>query len=186
MRQVTGTNTGYALDTQGMLIAGDIMETAVETVGPDDDVATVLTRLARADFNGFPVVDETETGEAELVGIITQGDLVDLFQPSDRTLWIPVGLPPFLESLTYAVDLSWDELDVGIDLIRNAGKPVSAVMTTDVVTVAPDADLDHVLDLLCDERDINRLPVIEDGAVVGIIARQDVLRTLRDERREET
>jgi CBS domain-containing protein len=46
-----------------------------------------------------------------------------------------------------------------------------------------------VLDLLCDERDINRLPVVEvgddssGGTVVGIIARQDVLRTLRDERR---
>ncbi|WP_136716173.1 CBS domain-containing protein [Halorientalis salina] len=166
-----------------MLTAADIMQTEVETVSPDDDVAAVLTRLARAEFNGYPVVED-----GELVGIVTQGDLVDLFQPSDRTLWIPVGLPPFLESLTYAIDLSWDELDVGIDMARNAGKPVRNVMTSDVVTVAPDDDLDHVLDLLCDERDINRLPVVEvgddssGGTVVGIIARQDVLRALRDER----
>lgn len=161
-----------------MLTARDIMETEVETVSPDDDVADVLTRLARAEFNGFPVVED-----GELVGIVTQGDLVDLFQPSDRTLWIPVGLPPFLESLTYAIDLSWDELDVGIDMVRNAGKPISSVMTTDVVTVGPDDDIDHVLDLLCDERDINRLPVIDDGKLVGIIARQDVLEAFRDERR---
>ena len=160
--------------------ARDLMTTPVETVSPDDDVADVLTRLARADFNGYPVVDEND----RLVGIVTQGDLVDLFQPSDRTLWIPVGFPPFLESLEYAIDLSWDKLDVGVDLVRNAGRPIREVMTEDVVTVAPDDDFDTVLDILADdERDINRLPVVEaDGSVVGIIARQDVLQALRDER----
>ncbi|RBI61554.1 CBS domain-containing protein [halophilic archaeon] len=169
--------------------ARDLMTTDVETVSPDDDISEVLTRLARAEFNGFPVVED-----GDLVGIVTQSDLVDLFQPSDRTLWIPIGFPPFLESLEYAIDLSWDELDTGIDLVKNAGKPVRTVMTEDVVTVEPDDDLDHILDLLADdERDINRLPVVEpaergsanrsNGDLVGIIARQDVLRTVRDERR---
>jgi CBS domain-containing protein len=159
--------------------ARDIMTRDVETVSPDDDVGKVLTRLARADFNGFPV-----TEDGIVVGIVTQGDLVDLFQPSDRTLWVPVGFPPFLESLTYAVDLSWDELDVGLDLARNAGRPVSEVMTEDVVTVGSKASLDEVLDLLADDsRDINRLPVVDEaGALIGIIARQDLLRALREER----
>jgi len=171
------------------ITARDLMTTDVETVTPDDDISEVLTRLARADFNGFPVVEEDGT----LVGIVTQTDLVRLFQPSDRTLWIPIGFPPFLESLEYAIDLSWNELDTGIDLARNAGKPVSTAMTEDVVTVEPDDDLDHILDLLVDdERDINRLPVVQpgtagDGAgrLVGIIARQDVLGVIRDERRSD-
>jgi CBS domain-containing protein len=56
-------------------------------------------------------------------------------------------------------------------------------MAEDVVTVAPDDDLDRVLALLADEsRDINRLPVIDEDRLVGIIAREDLLRTLRDER----
>jgi CBS domain-containing protein len=162
-----------------MVTARDIMTRDVETVSPDDDVSEVLTRLARADFNGFPV-----TEDGLVVGIVTQGDLVDLFQPSDRTLWIPVGFPPFLESLTYAIDLSWDEFDVGLDLARNAGRPIEAVMTTDVVTVGPKADIDEMLSLLADdERDINRLPVVDEaGALLGIVARQDLLRALRDER----
>lgn len=179
-----------------MLTARDIMTEDVETVQSEDDVASVLTRLARANFDGYPVVDE----RAQIVGIVTMTDLVDLFQPSDRTLWIPVGFPPFLESLTYAVDLSWDELDVGIDLVRAAGKPISEVMTQDVVTVAPDTPLEEVITLLADEeRDINRLPVVVDAAprddsdrqrndgsgqadrvLVGIVTRQDVLRALRD------
>ena len=151
----------------------------VETASPDGDVGEVLTRLARAGFNGFPI-----TEDGLVVGIVTQGDLVDLFQPSDRTLWIPVGFPPFLESLTYAVDLSWDELDVGMDMARNAGRPIREVMTGNVVTVGPKAGVDEMLALLADEeRDINRLPVTDEaGALLGIVAREDLLRALRDER----
>jgi CBS-domain-containing membrane protein len=159
--------------------ARDIMTHDVETASPDDDVGEMLTRLARAEFNGFPI-----TEDGLVVGIVTQGDLVDLFQPSDRTLWIPVGFPPFLESLTYAVDLSWDELDVGMDMARNAGRPIREVMTENVVTVGPKADIDGMLALLADEeRDINRLPVTDEaGALLGIVAREDLLRALRDER----
>lgn len=161
------------------MLARDIMTRDVETVDADDDVAAVLGRLARAEFGGFPV-----TEEGMVVGVVTEGDLVDLFEPADRTLWIPVGFPPFLESLTYAVDLSWDELELGIDLARNAGRPISEVMTTDLVTVGPEATLDEVLALLADdERDINRLPVVDEaGAILGIIARQDLLRALKAER----
>ncbi|SDM48294.1 CBS domain-containing protein [Halogranum gelatinilyticum] len=160
--------------------ARDIMKTEVETVSPDDDVSDVLGRLAKAQFNGFPVLDD----DGGVVGIVTQQDLVGLFQTKDRTLWIPIGFPPFMETLTYAVDVSWKDLDMGVDVLKNAGRPISEVMTTDVVTVAPDDDFDRILDLLADdERDINRLPVVDDGQLVGIIARQDVLRALRDERR---
>lgn len=161
------------------LLARDIMTTPVETVSPDDEVSDVLTRLAQAHFNGFPVVDD----ENHVVGIVTQGDLVHIFQPSNRTLWIPIGLPPFLESQTYGFDLSWKDVDVNIDLAKNARKPIKDVMTEDVVTVAPDDDLTTILDLVTDtERDINRLPVVEDDVLVGIITRDDILAALRGER----
>lgn len=152
------------------------MTSDVETVAPEDELSDVLTRLARADFSGFPVVDDHGT----VVGIVTEQDLVDIFQPSDRTLWIPVGFPPFVDVLTYGVDLSWDDFDVGVDLVRNAGKPVSSVMSTDVETVDRETSLVEIVSLLGDpDRDINRLPVVDDGTLFGIITRQDVLRALR-------
>jgi predicted transcriptional regulator len=159
-----------------MVTARDIMTSPVETVAPDDDVSEVLTRLAKADFSGFPVVED-----GTVVGIVTETDLVDLFQPADRTLWIPIGFPPFIETMTYGVDLSWSDLDVGIDLVKNAGKPVRKVMVADVVTVSPDDSVDTVVGFLADpERDINRLPVVDHGDLVGIITREDVLRTLSE------
>jgi len=161
------------------LTARDLMETDVATASPDDEVAEVLTRLARADFDALPVV----TDENRVVGIVTRTDLVDIFQPSDRVFWLPIGLPPFTEVVDYAFDLSWDDLDVEVDLARRADDPISSVMTENVITVTPEDDLDHVLALLADEEiDINHLPVTDGGKLVGIVARQDVLAALRDER----
>ncbi|WP_435101022.1 CBS domain-containing protein [Halarchaeum sp. P4] len=160
------------------LTARDLMTTDVETVSPDDEISEVLTKLARRDFTGFPVVEG-----GELVGIVTEHDLVDIFQPSDRTLYVPFGLPPFLESLTYAIDLSWDELDVELDLVKNAGRPIREVMTTDVKTVTPDAPLDAILAVLTNEdEDVNRIPVVEGDHLVGIVTRQDALRAVYRER----
>ena len=161
--------------------ARDIMTAEVETAHEDDEVSEVLTRLARADFSGFPVVDDHD----HVVGIVTEHDLVDIFQPSDRTLWIPIGFPPFLESVTYGIDLSWDDFDVGVDLLKNASKPVRTVMSTDLETVRPDTALEDIIDLLGDPgRTINRLPVVDEGVLVGIITRQDVLEALYRQRRE--
>lgn len=161
--------------------AREIMTRDVETASPDDDVGEILGRLGRAEYNGFPV-----TEDGILVGIVTQSDLTDLFQPADRTLWIPIGFPPFLESLTYGVDLSWDEFDLGIDIGRNAGKAIEEVMTKDVVTVGPKAGIDELLHVLAaDDPDINRLPVVDEaGALMGIITRQDLLQALEIERTE--
>jgi CBS domain-containing protein len=164
------------------LTARDLMETDVKTVAPDDDVADAFKQFARYPFSGFPVVDEDD----RVVGVVTESDLVDLFEPKDETLWIPIGLPPFVDTLTYQVKAPWADLDLGVDMVRNADRPVSDVMSTDVTTVTPETDVDAVLDLLAgDAPDINRVPVVDEaGRVVGVIARQDVIRAFRDRRLE--
>lgn len=160
--------------------ARDLMIEDVKTVSAADDVSDVLHTFARSDFSGFPVVDDAGT----VVGVVTESDLVDLFEPDEETLWIPVGLPPFVDTLTYQVKAPWADLDLGLDLARNADRPITEVMTADAATVAPDAGVDEILELLSgDDPDINRLPVVDDdGTLVGLIARQDVIRAFRDER----
>ena len=160
--------------------ARDLMESDVKTVSPDDDVADAFKKFARYEFSGFPVVD----GDERVVGVVTESDLVDLFEPDDETLWIPIGLPPFVDTLTYQVKPPWGDLDLGVDMLRNADRPISDVMSTEVATVTPDTDVNEVLDLLAgDDPNINRVPVVDDdGRIVGIIARQDVIRAFRDKR----
>jgi len=154
--------------------AADVMTRDVETVAPDTEVGEVLARLADVNYSGFPVVDD-----GRLVGVVTEGDLVDLFEVEDRVLWIPIGISPIVDTLTYAFDLPGDDVDIA----AHADDPISSVMTANPVTVDAEASLDALLDLLADpERDINRLPVIDGEELVGIITRQDLLRGLKRER----
>jgi CBS domain-containing protein len=58
------------------------------------------------------------------------------------------------------------------------GADMKAVQVSDIashkpVTVSPDQDLDEVLSLMARHR-VRRLPVVENGALVGIVAQADV------------
>ena len=107
--------------------------------------------------------------------VMTTG--VETANPDDE-----VGVPPFSETLPYAVDFSLEEFDLGIDFVKNARKDVREIMTRDVVTVDVETPLEEVLSILAnEERDINRVPVLEEGALVGIITREDLLRAVQTE-----
>ena len=88
----------------------------------------------------------------ELVGVVTKLDLLRAFRFTDQHMF-----PPYEEIMA---------------------RPVREVMVTDVTTVTPRMPLTRVLETLVRLR-TKSLPVVEDGAVVGMIAREDVLQALR-------
>lgn len=55
--------------------------------------------------------------------------------------------------------------------------PVSAIMTAEVVTVAPGDSIDHCMQLVTDRR-IRHLPVVDGGAVVGVLSIGDLVKTV--------
>lgn len=61
--------------------------------------------------------------------------------------------------------------------------PVSAVMTKDCVSVAPDEALSHVLEKMVPGR-LKTVPVVEGDRVVGVIARTDLLTGLHERVKE--
>jgi CBS domain-containing protein len=52
---------------------------------------------------------------------------------------------------------------------------VGEIASTDVVTVEPDEDLDDALNKMA-KHQVRRLPVVEDGRLVGVLAQADVAR----------
>ena len=54
---------------------------------------------------------------------------------------------------------------------------VNAHMTHDVISVGPQADVFRLVSLFEDAA-VRRVPVVEDGRVLGLIARRDLLRAL--------
>ncbi len=64
------------------------------------------------------------------------------------------------------------------DLLANPdGRTAGEVMTTAVLSVTEDTDVDHVRSLLVDRR-IHRVPVVSGGRLVGIVSRADIVALL--------
>jgi CBS domain-containing protein len=72
-----------------------------------------------------------------------------------------------------------DNVVVGVvteyDVISKEGRTVGEIMTRGVISVTPDTDLDEVSHILVYER-IKRLPVIDQGKLLGIVSRADLVR----------
>ena len=61
------------------------------------------------------------------------------------------------------------------DIIAKEGATVGDIMSTDVVTVGEETDAETVAQILTSRR-VRRVPVVRDGAVVGIVSRSDLVR----------
>lgn len=61
------------------------------------------------------------------------------------------------------------------DVIGKKGQTVGEIMTRGVISITPDTDLEEVRHILVNER-IKRLPVLEQGRLVGIVSRADLVR----------
>jgi predicted transcriptional regulator len=61
------------------------------------------------------------------------------------------------------------------DVISKEGRTVGDIMTRGVISITPDTDLEEVRHILVNER-IKRLPVLDQGRLVGIVSRADLVR----------
>ena len=70
------------------------------------------------------------------------------------------------------------ERDIVIDIVADGTDPetvkVEDIMTKDLITVSPEADLEEAADIMT-EHDIKRLPVIYEGKLVGIVSASDLI-----------
>ncbi len=142
------------------LKVGDIMQADWPTLSPDQTVEDAIKLFAESSISGAPVVEE-----GELVGIVTEGDLI--FQDAD------IKAPGFLDILGGIIPLgNWDEYRR--EALKSAGVTVDELMTTNVIKVAPDTSLSEAATLMAENR-IKVLPVTEGEALRGVVTRMDIL-----------
>ena len=147
-----------------MLKVKDIMTREVITVGPDTEVFKAAQLLLEKQINGLPVVDDA----GRVVGILCQSDLVAQQKK--------IPLPSLFTLLEGFIPLSsMKRLDKEVEKI--AAVKVSQAMTPDPVTVDPQTGIEAVAALMADNK-FHTLPVVEEGRLVGIVGKQDVLKTL--------
>jgi len=136
------------------------------TVAPETSVQDVVAALREHQLPGLPVVDS----EGTVWGIVTEADLV--LPDQDGDLHIPhyinlFGGTVFLEPLSR----------FGDRLRKAFAANAADMMTRDVDTVSPDTTVREAARLI-HESGHNRLPVVKDGKLVGVVTRIDVLGAL--------
>lgn len=143
------------------MLVEDVMTTPVISVEPSTSIAEAAKLMLSHRISGLPVTRRDGT----LVGIISEGDLLRRGE-----LGTEPKRPSWLEFLVGSGKLA-DEY------VHAHGRTVEAVMSTDPLTTRRDAPLEEIVTAMSRHR-IKRLPVIENGRMIGIVTRSDVLRAL--------
>lgn len=142
--------------------AQDMMMHDVHRVNHTDSIRTVLAKLIHEEISGMPVTDRS----GNIVAYISEEDIMryigkhkDFFVDSLYTVAvIPGDRHPFDERIEEVLDLNVMELaddSVLTASVETAGEEVAALLGKD---------------------EVKKLPVEEDGRLVGIISRGDVIR----------
>ncbi len=147
-----------------MLKVKDIMTKTVIFVSPETEIIHATKLLLENRINGLPVIDET----GKLVGILCQSDLI----AQQKKLPIP-SFFTFLDGLITLSPLK----QIQKEAQKIAAITVSQAMTPNPVTVRPDTNIEEVAALMVDNN-FHTIPVVDEGKLVGIVGKEDVLRTL--------
>ena len=146
-----------------MLKAKEIMSKELITVSPEMDIVEAARLLLDKGINGVPVVER-----GRLVGILCQSDLIALQKvlqlPSVFTLldgFVPLGSITKLEKT----------------IQRMAATKVSEAMTSNPVTARPETTVEELASLMVDKK-YHTIPIVDQGKLVGVVGKEDILRTL--------
>jgi CBS domain-containing protein len=139
--------------------ARDVMVSHVITVGPELDVKAIANTLVANGISAVPVV----AIDGSIVGIVSEGDLMRrAVSGAKRSRW--------LETFSTAEQLM-------ADFVRAHGRKAKDVMTRQVISISPDTSLQEIANLL-EKNGIKRVPVIENGRLVGIVSRANLVQAL--------
>ncbi|ODU57487.1 MAG: hypothetical protein ABS99_04885 [Acetobacteraceae bacterium SCN 69-10] len=145
------------------LTAGDVMTTAVITVGPDTTLRQAARLMAGKDVSALPVVDAA----GAVLGLVSDTDLVRRDEAAERRRdW-------WLAMLADGQDLAPEFLAA----IAANDRPVAQVMQRDVVSVAATAPLAEVAGLISGKH-VRRVLVVTDGKLAGVVSRADLIKAL--------
>lgn len=155
--------------TDADTLVEEIMNPDVLSMPPTAGAAVVAKRMrSHGELRVVPIVER-----GELIGVVTRSDLLRPPAPSSR----------FGALVRRVTGRGHDPDDALLRLAQpgrsrpavDAGSPVGAVMTTEVVTVGP-ADPVAVAVALVLERRFTALPVVDGGGrLVGIVSEADLL-----------
>lgn len=156
-----------------MKVVKHYMKTKVRKVKPTDSIFKVAGTFSKYHISGAPVVRGKK-----VVGIITETDIVRFMKLDVSKTHSELANEPHAISLVILTLLK-DRLNMKKHLENLSKIQVRDFMTRNVISISPEESILEAANLL-DKHHIDRLPVIDNGKLVGIIARCDLIRALLD------
>ncbi len=152
------------------MLVKDVMTKKVVSLNANDTVKEAVKKLAEHNISGAPVVDDNNS----LVGIFSEADILRILRTnySEMKMVYP-SVHAF--GIDFYESRQRKEIQKALDEI--AALKISEVMTTRVYVAEPNDYVEDVGPVLI-EKKINRLPVIENGKLVGIITRGDIIKAI--------
>jgi CBS domain-containing protein len=141
------------------------MTTDVLSFAPDDDVKDAMRRLVEREVDAGPVLD----GDGTVVGMLSTTDLI--VQESQ------LHVPTVISLLGATLEWPSSKRKFDDDVEKALGATVAEVMNEEPVTCAPDDTIGEAATQMHDHN-LSRLPVVDNGQLVGIVARGDILRAI--------
>ncbi|MET0675248.1 MAG: CBS domain-containing protein, partial [Bradyrhizobium sp.] len=141
--------------------AHQIMTRSVITIAPDATILEAAKTMLQHHVSGLPVVDAA----GKLVGIVSEGDFIrrsEINTQRKRGRWLKFLLGTGSEATDY---------------VREHGRKVSEVMTSDPITVTEDATLEEIVNTM-ETNGVKRLPVMKGDKLVGIVSRANLLQAV--------
>jgi CBS domain-containing protein len=140
----------------------DVMSSPVWSVSPATSLKDVALLLVEQGVSGVPVVDD----DGRVVGVVSEGDFLDReagAKPRRGPLWWDWAAGPDQRAIA-----------------RMQATTAGAAMTSPAITVEADRPLSEAAARMS-RSNVNRLPVVEDGRLVGIVSRADIVRAFARE-----
>ena len=150
----------------------EIMAKTLTTVDASDTLEVAATKMTESGVSGAPVVDS----QGILVGILSESDILKHMK---TLVDDEVGmryLSDTTHSLSLFVMLAERDHEVREAVFKRLrAAKVARAMTADVITAKPSDTIESVAALMI-EHNVNRIPIVEGGKVVGIVTQADYAR----------
>jgi len=151
-----------------MLKVKDIMTRNLITVSPEMEIVHAAKLLLEKRISGVPVVDRT----GKMVGILCQSDLIT----QQKRFPIP-SVFTLLDGIISLTSMKHIEKEAQ----KISATTVAHAMTPNPFTVTPEMSIEEVATIMVDKK-FHTLPVVDKEKLVGIVGKEDILKTLMSEK----
>ncbi len=140
----------------------DIMTREIVKVRPGTSVSDIALLMSQHRISGVPVVDEQD----RVLGVVTELDMV-----VRNTRF---KLPAFFTLLNATIYLE-TPAHIKERLHHMLGLTAREIMSEKAITITADASIEDLAELMVG-RQVNPIPVVENGRLAGIVSRSDIVR----------